>query len=40
MALTTDTAHKALAYRLHRRRQTADTVGVCHPYTPFTDAPG
>jgi len=39
MAFTTDTAHKALTYRLHRRRQTADSAGVSPPYTPFADAP-
>ena len=44
MTFTTDTAHKALTYRLHRRRQTADIcrqwggVTPLHP-PPFADAP-
>jgi len=39
MAFTTDTAHKALTYKLHRVADKLPTVGGVTPYTLFTDAP-
>jgi len=39
---TTDTAHKAFTYKLHRPQQTADICrqwGVCHLHTPPLPTP-